>query len=239
MSDFFTALQRWLSEIRARVNATHLTTGTLRSLAKTHPTCRIMSTTLSEVVVGEYVAILGGAILDRVNISDFSYISNDSVVRNAEIGKFCSIGSCVQIGLAPHPSRVFVSTSPAFYSTENPGCTVTFQKSKRFDDAVPRTRIANDVWVGANAIVPGGVRIGTGAIVAAGAVVVKDIPPYAVVGGNPAQVIRYRFPEAYVQLLLKSEWWNWPVEDYFQHTDEFSDIEKFIGGATNASTSKP
>lgn len=233
MRDFFAVLHRWLRERRVRIIAAQSAAKTLQLLAEEHPTCRIVSTALNEVVFGEHVAILGGAVLDKVDISDFSYISNNSTIINVDIGKFCSIGACVQIGLAPHPSRVFISTSPAFYSAENPGCPVTFRKTKSFCDAVPKTRIANDVWIGANAIIPGGVNISTGAIVAAGAVVVKDVPAYAVVGGNPAQIIRYRFSEDEIKFLLESEWWNWPNAEFFGRADEFSDIAKFRVGVTN------
>lgn len=102
-----------------------------------------------------------------------------------------------------------------------------FREDKIFDDSTPKTILANDIWIGANAIIPGGIRIGTGAIVAAGAVVVKDVPPYAIVGGNPAKIIRYRFSEEQIKALLESEWWDWPIEKIRQHIDGFSDIEKF------------
>lgn len=233
MRDFMFALHRWFCDRRAGVIEARSVARTLQLLAENNPTCRIMSAALNEVTLGEHVAILGGAVLDKVNIADFSYISNDSTIHNVTIGKFCSIGSSVQIGLAPHPSRGFVSTSPVFYSAENPGCPVTFRKSKSFSDAVPKTRIGNDVWIGANAIIPGSVNIGTGAIVAAGAVVVKDVPPYAVVGGNPAQIIRYRFSEEEIRFLLESEWWNWPSVEFYRRVDEFSDIAKFRAGISN------
>ena len=105
-----------------------------------------------------------------------SYISNNSIIRNVEIEMFCSISSGVQIGLIPHPSRVFVSTHPAFYSNDNSSSQITFCDNKIFDGAVPMTCIANDVWIGTNVIIPGGIHIGAGAIVAADAVVVKDAP---------------------------------------------------------------
>jgi len=76
-------------------------------------------------------------------------------------------------------------------------------------------------------IVIGGIQISTGAIVGAGSIVVKDVPPYAVVGGNPAKVIRYRFSEEQIELLMASEWWNWPIEKILQNVDNFSDMEKF------------
>jgi acetyltransferase-like isoleucine patch superfamily enzyme len=135
----------------------------------------------------------------------------------------------VQIGLGPHPSRVFVSTYPAFYTKNNTGCPLSFRENKIFDDSTPKTVLTNDIWIGANAIIPGGIHIGTGAIVAAGAVVVKDVPPYAIVGGNPAKIIRYRFTEDQIKALLDSEWWNWPIKKIRQHVGDFSDVEKFQG----------
>jgi acetyltransferase-like isoleucine patch superfamily enzyme len=151
------------------------------------------------------------------------------MLNNVEVGNFCSIGPYVQIGLGPHPSKTFVSTYPAFYSDHTDGCPLAFRENKIFDDSIPKTFLGNDVWIGANAIIPGGINIGTGAIVAAGAVVVKDVPPYAIVGGNPAKVIRYRFSEDEIQFLLKSEWWNWPIEKIRRHVNDFSDIERFVG----------
>lgn len=199
----------------------------LERLRAENPGCTIMSGVLYDVRFGESVAILDRAYLDRVSMGNFSYVSNDSRLVNVSVGNFCSIGPYVQIGLGPHPSRIFVSTYPAFYSENNTGCPLAFRENKIFDDTVPQTFIANDVWIGANVIISGGIQIGTGAIVAAGSVVVKDIPPYAIVGGNPAKIIRYRFSEGQIKILLESEWWDWPIEKIRQHVDDFSDIEKF------------
>ncbi|MFN4005910.1 MAG: CatB-related O-acetyltransferase [Chitinophagaceae bacterium] len=69
--------------------------------------------------------------------------------------------------------------------------------------------VGNDVWIGYNATIMAGVTIGDGAIIAANATVVKDVPPYAVVGGNPAQIIKYRFDDATIAALLKIQWWYW------------------------------
>ncbi|MEW5726856.1 MAG: DapH/DapD/GlmU-related protein, partial [Pseudomonadota bacterium] len=71
-------------------------------------------------------------------------------------------------------------------------------------------RIGNDVWIGAAAMILDGVTIGDGAVVAAGAVVTREVPPYAIVGGNPAKVIRYRFPPEIVEELQRIAWWDWP-----------------------------
>lgn len=229
MSNIVSAIYRRLCARRASLHAAERAAETLRQLTKNNPSCRILTTALNDVVLGMYVVVLGGTVLEKVSIGDFSYISNDSTISNVDIGKFCSISSNVQIGLGPHPSRVFVSTYPAFYSNDTLGCPLAFRDDKIFDDSVPQTTLGNDIWIGANAIIPGGIRIGTGAIVAAGAVVVKDVPPYAVVGGNPAKIIRYRFSEEQIKALLESEWWNWPIENIRQRADDFSDVEKFTG----------
>ncbi|MVU77842.1 antibiotic acetyltransferase [Nocardia sp. ET3-3] len=74
------------------------------------------------------------------------------------------------------------------------------------------TVVGNDVWFGYNTLIMPGVRIGDGAIIATGAVVTADVPPYTIVGGNPAQVVKQRFSDADVARLLRAAWWNWPVE---------------------------
>lgn len=79
------------------------------------------------------------------------------------------------------------------------------------------TVVGNDVWIGYDALVMPGVKIGNGAIVAARAVVVKDVPAYAVVGGNPAKVLKSRFPPETVAALEQIAWWNWPVEKITRH----------------------
>ena len=79
------------------------------------------------------------------------------------------------------------------------------------------TVVGNDVWIGYDALILPGVKIGNGAIVAARAVVVKDVPAYAVVGGNPAQVLKSRFPPETVAALEQISWWDWPVEKVTRH----------------------
>jgi len=210
-----------------RISAARQRDAALEKLRTDNPGCSIMSTDILDVYIGDNVAIHGGVHLEHAIIGNFSYVSNYSRLINVSLGSFCSIGPQVQIGLASHPSRVFVSTYPAFYSHDNVGCLQSFREDKIYDDSVLKTGIGNDVWIGSNVIIPGGIQIGTGAIVAAGSVVVRDVPPYAVVGGNPAKIIRYRFSDEQIRLLLESEWWGWSIEKINQNVDAFSDIEKF------------
>ena len=88
--------------------------------------------------------------------------------------------------------------------------------------------IGNDVWIGADAIILPGVRIGDGAVIAAGAVVTKDVECYEVVGGNPARHIKYRFEQSTIDKLMKLQWWNWDEKKLRENIELFFQPEKFI-----------
>ncbi len=90
------------------------------------------------------------------------------------------------------------------------------------------TIIGNDVLIMYNAMVLSGVTIGDGAIVGAGAVVTKDVPPYAIVAGNPARVIKYRFSEEQIKALLQIRWWNWTDKEIRNFEKYFHDVDTFI-----------
>jgi acetyltransferase-like isoleucine patch superfamily enzyme len=152
------------------------------------------------------VSIKEGAEVLQCKIGAYSYVSENSVVQNAEIGRFCSIARSVLIGLGEHPLMDNASTSPRFYSKP-----VSFTGKSELKDGFvenPPTTIGHDVWIGAGAFLKAGVHIGHGAVVAAGSVVTKDVPDYAIVGGIPAKVIRYRFDSDAIGRLLELEWWN-------------------------------
>jgi len=120
--------------------------------------------------------------------------------------------------LSEHPTDI-VSTSPKIYRNI---------KSQDIRDVYSSPIIGNDVWIGANAIILQGVTIGDGAIVAAGAVVTKDVPPYAIVGGVPAKVIKYRFPDSTIVKLLEIKWWDKPEEWILENVEKFSNVDDFI-----------
>lgn len=142
-----------------------------------------------------------GSILGR-----HTYVGANARIVRANIGAFCSIGLDVIIGgLGKHPTK-WISTHPAFYSTLKQSGK-TFSTRDLFDEFGPN-KIGNDVWIGARALILDGINIGDGAIIAAGAVVTKDVPPYAIVGGVPAKVIRSRFEPAVIETLLKWQWWH-------------------------------
>jgi acetyltransferase-like isoleucine patch superfamily enzyme len=164
--------------------------------------CRVSCSTLEP-----HTMIYPGSQLARVRLGSYSYVAYDSTVTDARIGRFTSIGPQFGCGYGDHPVGL-LSTSPVFYSTRKQ-CGVSFATSDGFQEQ-KASEIGHDVWVGARVFLRAGTAIGHGAVVAAGAVVVKDVPPYAVVGGVPARVIRYRFPEAVVERLLELRWWDWP-----------------------------
>jgi acetyltransferase-like isoleucine patch superfamily enzyme len=156
--------------------------------------------------LGTAVALGSGVCLRDAQIGDYSYLGRNCNVTCATIGKFCSIASEVYIGLGTHPLAPFVSTHPIFY-LRRPRTSWDFADHDYRSEYID-TLIGNDVWIGLRAAIRDGVRVGDGAVIATGAVVTKDVPPYAIVAGVPAQIIRYRFPPATVGFLLDFKWWD-------------------------------
>lgn len=121
-----------------------------------------------------------------VIINEGTYV-NSGIIMSAEIGKWCSIGYNVLIGLTEHnPSKYTMSPAKALHDCQPAAFT---------DKIKPRPIIEDEVWIGANVVILKGVKIGEGAIIAAGAVVSKDIPAYEIWGGVPAKFIKKRFNE--------------------------------------------
>lgn len=155
----------------------------------------------------------------------YSYVGSRVNIASSNIGAFCSIASDVKIGLHEHPTRGYISTYPAFH-THWTGC--VWRMPQRIWETQKNTFIGNDVWIGENVIVKAGTKVGDGAIIGAGSVVVKDVPPYAIVAGVPAKIIRFRMTEQQIAALETIRWWDWNDTDIGQRIDMFSDIDKFI-----------
>ena len=158
-------------------------------------------------------------------LGDYSYLGVNGRISRASIGKFCSIGPDVIISPGMHPSDTFVSTHPIFYSMTFK-CHERFAQEQRFVET-GKVSIGHDVWIGARAVILENVKIGTGAIIAAGAVVNRDVEPYSIVGGLPAKHIKYRFEPKQIAKLLESEWWNESDDFFKKNVSRFYDIAKF------------
>lgn len=160
-----------------------------------------------------------------------TYICQGTSLPNCLIGKYCSIGQRVRVVTSNHPSSVFVSTNPMFYSTRKQNGK-TLCEEDRFEEFLNingrNMIIGNDVWVGDDVVFKGGITIGDGAIIAMGACVTKDVPPYAIVGGVPAKIIKYRFSEEQIKKLLKIKWWNNSEDWLRKHSILFDNIDNFI-----------
>lgn len=147
--------------------------------------------------------------IDNSTLGAYSYVSRHSRIVHADVGKFCSIAGETKVGMSTHTLDK-LSTSPLF--TEQKNATKHSWAKNSVLNPYERVKVGNDVWIGVRAIILGGKTIGNGAVVAAGAIVTKDVPPYAVVAGVPAKVVRYRFPKEMIERLEALQWWELPDE---------------------------
>lgn len=184
-----------------------------------------------DCVFSSGVKILSGASLCSVNIQKNSYVGNNSMINTCDIGSFCSLGPDLLIAPGKHPLGRNVSTYPGFYRSRASGAIPMYSEGVFPDAAVEHQRctIGSDVWIGARCVVLDGVTIGSGAVVAAGAVVSRDVAPFSVVGGVPARLIRNRFSDQQIERLLRLEWWNWDDAKIREHSLAMQDINVFLG----------
>lgn len=178
---------------------------------------------------------LGEVDVEQCVIGSWTYIGGNSRIGSkTTIGAYCSIGQGVRIAPTHHPMK-YLSTHPFQYDVKLfksvPGYNFD-QKMKR----LPRkaTIIGNDVWIGADATIMAGVKIGTGSVIGASAVVTKDVEPYTIVAGVPAKPIKRRFSDDVIERLLATEWWRWKPSDFDgiawdQGEDAISDLEAKVG----------
>jgi phosphonate metabolism protein (transferase hexapeptide repeat family) len=161
--------------------------------------------------LGIYTEVGARTVLLEVDFGDYSYVVNDSDIAYTTIGKFCSIAAMTRINPGNHPMHRasqahFTYRASAYFPGERDE-----EEFFAWRRSHPVT-IGHDVWIGHGAIVLPGRSIGTGAVVAAAAVVTKDVPPYTIVGGNPARAIRRRFPHGIAERLERLAWWDWSHE---------------------------
>jgi acetyltransferase-like isoleucine patch superfamily enzyme len=165
-----------------------------------------------------------GTYFDRnVNIITWS---DDYEIR---LGKYNSIGRDCNFFLHANHRHDWITTSSQLWGPVTPEIAEMHMKMGH-PTCNGDIEIGNDVWIGAHSTIMSGVKIGNGAVVAAKSVVTKDVPPYAIVGGNPARIIKYRFDKSQIEKLLNISWWDWD-EDKIRENAELmwsSDVDKFI-----------
>ena len=175
--------------------------------------------------IGEYANI------SNSEIGYATYLGNNVELINAKIGRFFSIARDVRVVSTTHPTSTFVSTSPVFFSTLKQ-CGFSYVTNNKFKEQKYidgySTIIGNDVWIGEGALIMGGVKIGNGAIIAAHAVVTKDVPDFAVVAGVPALIKKYRFSEKHILFLQHLQWWDKDINWIKRYADYFDNIDLLI-----------
>lgn len=201
-----------------------------------HQYCRFDPTVkISRATTFEGMSKLHSHVTFHGHLGYGSYIGSHSSL-SANIGRFTSIAPYVRCNNGIHPYKEpFVSTAPCFFSL-NPKCAQNgstfateqlFQEVK-YSDSLKRVAvtIGNDCWIGEGAFLVGGITIADGAVVLAHAVVTKNVPPYAIVGGVPAKIIGYRYTEDIINFLLEIKWWVNTPEWFKKHWRLLSDITK-------------
>lgn len=224
--------------------AQEITSGLYRCLV--YPFIRVITEIKTKSIMkqGSYInkgTVLGGrnylgrrVYLTHTELGFGSYVADDSRLIEMKIGKYCSIGSQVFCAYGKHPTKDFVSTHPAFYSASAAeGFTYSdstlFAEAKYIDEnAKIRVKVGNDVWIGARVTILEGIEIGDGAVIAAGAVVNKDVEPYSIYGGVPAKKIGNRFdnPDD-IEFIKSTKWWELDEKELKKRAYSFASVEEF------------
>lgn len=182
-------------------------------------------------IFGGYNKIHNNANVGSAHIGRYTYVGGNSNLLCASIGSFTSISTDVIVQQLTHPLDTVISTSPVFFSNKGQ-CVESFVNKSLFDEFLKvdgfSIKIGNDVWIGSNVILKGGITIGDGAVVAMGSVVTHDVPPYAIVGGVPAKVIKYRFDDEQIKRLLNLKWWDKDRQWLKENAHLFVDKERFF-----------
>lgn len=185
--------------------------------------CKVQSQYVStKAQIGEGTTLAKNVVVAAwAKIGKYTYVNINTSIEG-KIGNFCSIGQNCAISGGTHAME-FMSTSQRLYSSRSAHYPANiWGDSVPYDDMPPEAEIGSDVWIGAYSVILPKVKIGHGAVIGAGSVVTKDIPPYAIAAGNPAKIIRYRFEPEQIEWLLKSKWWDLPLDQLQKYRDLFA-----------------
>jgi len=185
---------------------------------------KLRGSSITESQIPGTSKVESGSNIVATTFGEHSFCGYNCEINNCDIGSFCSIANYVVIGGGMHPME-WVGMSPVFYEGRD-SVKAKFSEHKR--KISKRTSIGNDVWIGHGVKIKAGVKIGHGAVIGMGSIVTKDIEPYAIVAGNPARLLRYRFEKRIVEALLKSQWWNYTDEKLKSVAVLFKDPVKFL-----------
>jgi acetyltransferase-like isoleucine patch superfamily enzyme len=177
--------------------------------------CAPFSTIIDSDVIGVF-SLEKYSCVNRSTLESYVGVGLQSYVSDCKVGKYTLIGSRVSVGGFEHPTDwLSIGAFQWGQSVDYWGLSQDMHNHlDSFDKPSPKgTEIGADCWVGNNVVILSGVKISTGVIVGAGSVVTKDLPPYAVAVGNPARIVRYRFEESVINLLLESKWWDRDIEE--------------------------
>ncbi len=169
-------------------------------------------TTVERSTLGSHVVINRRSYINDSVIGDYSYTGINTTMNFTRMGKYCSVARNVDIGGFDHDYHKF-TTMPMFRLRQMTGGQMPIPEHNEYCE------IGSDVWIAAGAQVLHKVRIGDGAVVGGGAVVVKDVPPYAIVAGVPAKIIKYRFDDSIISELMEIRWWDWPQDILKDHLE--------------------
>lgn len=199
----------------------------MKILKEEHPSVG-RDSILTKVEIGSYVEIGEQNHIDHSIMGDYSYTGPWCIIQNTHMGKFSNIAAMVRIGPTDHPmeratQHHFTYRRQLFGFSDTNDDNFFQQRQGRI------TEIGHDSWIGHGSIILPEVNIGIGAVVGAGSVVTKDVPPYGIVVGNPARLIRYRFEPQQREALLNIQWWDWSHDCLKERLEDFSlPIQDFI-----------
>lgn len=190
------------------------------------------------VTIEQNVGLFGGAYKPMIGgykgsgfatVGAFTY-SYSPLPEGLNVGRYCSISNGLRFIDSSHPLNMLTSSAMLFRRRNNLYkeyfTSALHEHAKCYASAtLDYPRIGHDVWIGSNVTISPKITIGTGAVLAANATVTKDVPPYAIVGGNPAKIIKYRFADETIEELLASNWWDYdPKQVFSEISSDFTNL---------------